>query len=70
MNADLQRLRDLERWIGWVRLGAVGFAFVQIAIASSYPSDYRIWAWITTSIFAVGTLVLLWLGRRAWSRRG
>ncbi|HEY7017256.1 MAG TPA: ATP-binding protein, partial [Gaiellaceae bacterium] len=46
------------------------FAFVQIAIASSYPSDYRIWAWITTSIFAVGTLVLLWLGRRAWSRRG
>jgi hypothetical protein len=26
-----ERLREVERWIAWVRLGAVGFALLEVA---------------------------------------
>ena len=68
MNGELQRLRDVERWIGWVRLGAVPFAVFQVAVAKHYPPDYELWAWITTGIFAVGALALFALGRRDWPK--
>ena len=68
MNGELKRLRDVERWIGWIRLAAVPFAIVQVAIASSYPPDYRLRAWITTAVLAVGAIVLFWLSRRDWGR--
>jgi signal transduction histidine kinase len=70
MSLDLQRQRDLERWIAWVRLGALVFAAVQVAISSDYPPGYEAWAWVTTGILAVGTIVLFALSRRSWSPRG
>jgi hypothetical protein len=70
MNGELKRLRDVERWIGWIRLGGVPFAIFQVAIGSSYPSGYRLWAWVTTALFAVGALALFWLSRREWPRSG
>ena len=35
---DCGRLRDVERWIGWVRLGAVPFAIFQVAIGQRLPA--------------------------------
>ena len=68
MNGELKRLRDVERWIGGIRLAAVPFAIFQVAIASGYPSGYRVWAWVTTGVFTVGALALFWLSRRDWPR--
>jgi signal transduction histidine kinase len=66
---DQQRARELERWIAWIRLGGVAFAVFQVSIGGRYPTGYEAWAWITTGLFGAGTLVLLWLARRTWSRR-
>jgi signal transduction histidine kinase len=66
---DQQRARELERWIAWIRLGGVAFAVLQVSIGGRYPPGYEAWAWITTGLFGAGTLVLLWLARRTWSRR-
>jgi signal transduction histidine kinase len=68
VNAELKRLRDVERWMGWIRLGAVPFAISQVVIGSGYPSDRRFWAAVTTVCFAAGAIVLFWLGRRDWQR--
>jgi len=68
VNGELKRLRDVERWIGGIRLAAVPFAIFQVAIASGYPSGYRVWAWVTTGVFTVGALALFWLSRRDWPR--
>ena len=68
MNGELKRLRDIERWIGWIRAVAVPFAAFQVAIGSGYPPGYRVWAWITTMIFAAGAAVLFLLSRREWPR--
>ena len=68
MNGELKRLRDVERWIGWIRAVAVPFAAFQVAIGSGYPPGYRVWAWITTMIFAAGAAVLFVLSRREWPR--
>jgi signal transduction histidine kinase len=70
VNAELTRLRDLERWIAWIRFGAIGFGVLQVSIGKDFPPGYERWSWITTGLFAAGTLVLLWLARRNWSRRG
>src|SRR5438034_880695 len=69
MNGELKRLRDTERWIGWVRLGAVPFAIFQVAIAGGYPDGYEGAAWLTTACFCVGTAVLFRMGRRDLNRR-
>jgi signal transduction histidine kinase len=66
---DQERARELERWIAWIRLGGVAFAVLQVSIGGRYPPGYEAWAWITTGLFGAGTLVLLWLARRTWSRR-
>jgi signal transduction histidine kinase len=63
---ELRRLREVERWIAFVRVAAVPFAIFQVAIASHYPPGYQRWAWLATGIFAAGTLALLWLARRDW----
>ncbi|MDP9232546.1 MAG: HAMP domain-containing histidine kinase [Actinomycetota bacterium] len=68
MNGELKRLRDVERWIGWIRLAGVPFAVFQVAIGSGYPSGYRVWAWVTTAIFALGAAVLFLLSHREWQR--
>jgi signal transduction histidine kinase len=69
MNADLKRLRDTERWIGWIRLAAMPFAVIQVAIAGGYPKGYERAAWLTTACFCLGTVVLFRMGRRELNRR-
>jgi signal transduction histidine kinase len=69
MNADLKRLRDTERWIGWIRLAAVPFAILQVALAGGYPEGYERAAWLTTACFCLGTVVLFRMGRRDLNRR-
>jgi signal transduction histidine kinase len=66
---DLERSRELERWISWIRLGGVAFAVLQVAISESYPPGYQTWAWITTALFGAGAAILFGLARRTWSRR-
>jgi len=69
VKGELQRLRDTERWIGWIRLGAVPFAIFQVAIAGGYPSGYERAAWLTTLSFGVGAVFLFRMGWRELSRR-
>src|SRR5437763_498335 len=54
----------------WIRLVGVAFAAFQVAVGTDYPPNYERWAWITTAVFAVGTLLIFWLARRDWSRHG
>ena len=54
MTQELDRLRETERWIAWVRLAAVPFAIVEVAVLSTdYPSGYELWAWATTGLLAI-----------------
>jgi signal transduction histidine kinase len=68
VNGELERLRDTERWIGWIRLGAVPLAIFQVAIASGYPEGYEAAAWLTTACFGAGALLLFRMGRRELGR--
>jgi len=63
MSGELIRLRQTDRWIAWVRLGAVPFAVFQVSITNGYPHGYERAAWLTTGIFALGTGVLLLVSR-------
>jgi signal transduction histidine kinase len=68
VNGELRRLRAVERWIGWVRLGAVPFAIFQVSVTNDYPHGYRLWGWITTAVLVAGGLTFFWLGRRDWKQ--
>ena len=68
MSAEAGNQRDLERWIGWIRLGAILFAIFQVSLTSGYPAGYHSAAWATTACFAAGSLLLFLLSRREWSR--
>jgi len=70
VSLDLQRQRDLERWIAWIRLAAVVFAVVQVAIGRNYPGGYEARAWAATAALGVGSLVLFALARRTWGPHG
>ena len=63
------RMREVERWLAFVRLAGVPFALFQVAIGSNYPRGYEGWAWFITGCFAAGSLVLLWLSQRDWPLR-
>ena len=67
---SLRQLREVERWIAWIRVGGVPFAIFQVAIATNYPRGYENWAWFVTGIFALGTAALLVLSRREFERKG
>ncbi|HEX2293290.1 MAG TPA: ATP-binding protein [Gaiellaceae bacterium] len=59
----------MEIWMAWVRLLAVVFAFVEVAVYDRpYPEGYDTWAWALTAVFAVGAVVLLVLAYRVTSR--
>jgi signal transduction histidine kinase len=62
-----QRLRA-ERWLAWVRIGAVPFAVFQVAV-TDYPSGKAVWAWATTGVLAISAAVFYRLARRELSAR-
>ena len=64
MTGELARLRQVERWIAWVRLLAVPFAIVEVVFSSGFPPGYERLAWITTGILAAGA-VAFWLLTRS-----
>jgi FtsH-binding integral membrane protein len=61
-------LRDTERWIASIRLGAVAFAVVQVVFSTGYPPGYLRDAWLITVLFAIGAAVIFFLSRREMSR--
>jgi signal transduction histidine kinase len=64
MSPDLERLRETERWIAWVRLAAVPFAIVEVgALSTNYPPGYEGWAWTVTAALAVAAVLLFLLSR-------
>ena len=69
MVTDLTHLRQTERWIASVRLGAVLFAVAQVQLSTGYPEGYKKIAWIVTGGLAVGAAVLFYLSRREFPRR-
>ncbi len=68
MSGRLKRVRGADRWIAWVRLGAIPFAIFQVAISGGYPPGYKTWAWVTTVLFIVGAAALFWLAHREDAR--
>ena len=56
-------LRDAERWLAWIRIGAVPFAIFQVSLSSRYPPHYALAAWLTTLAFGIGAVVLFVLSR-------
>jgi signal transduction histidine kinase len=70
--AGVERRRQMERWIAWVRLLGVAWALVEVGIiAHDYPAGYEAAAWAVTGALAAGAAVLFWLsGRRLASRAG
>ena len=71
MTRDLERRRQIERWISWVRLIAVPFAVVEVGFVSSgSPPGYERWAWVVTGALAIGAGVIWLLARRELSSRG
>jgi signal transduction histidine kinase len=68
VTRSVERFGRLERWIAWVRLGAVPFAVFQVAVSEYHPG-YRIWAWLIVSALAVGAVALFALSRRSLGQR-
>ena len=62
--SEQRRLQRGERWLAWVRLGAVPFAIYQTIIASPYPPGREAWAWATTGALAVGAVAIFVLSQR------
>jgi signal transduction histidine kinase len=61
---------QFERWLSKLRLFGVAFAVLEVAFFSKdYPSGYEAAAWIATALFAVGSLVVLWLAHLTDERR-
>jgi signal transduction histidine kinase len=62
--------RRMERWIAWVRVAGVAFAFLEVGLFSpSRPPGYATPEWAMTGAFAVGALALLaaaYRARPAW----
>ena len=57
MTATQAWLRDVERWMARIRLGALAFALFQIGVLrDEYPPGYEVAAWITTAVLAAGAL--------------
>ena len=60
--SDTRRLREIETWIAWVRLGGVVFAVLEVGVFTArFPPGYLQAAWSLTGAFAFGTVLFLWL---------
>ena len=56
--------------MAWVRLLAVLFALLEVAIfEADYPQGYEVWAWGITAAFGIGSVLLLLLAYRVRSRQ-
>jgi signal transduction histidine kinase len=64
---SLEQRLHAERWLAWIRLGAVPFAVVEAIVAAPYSPGRAAWLWTTTAVFAAGSIVLLILARRELS---
>jgi signal transduction histidine kinase len=65
VSAEPTRLLNVERWIAWVRIGAVVFVVLEVGLfTESFPSGYERLAWILAAVFAAGA-VLLFLASRS-----
>jgi signal transduction histidine kinase len=61
---QVTRLHAAEQWIAVVRLVGVGFAVLEVGVFSSdFPPGYERATWITTVIFAVGSLAIAVVAR-------
>ena len=58
-------LQTTASWIAWVRVAAVPFVFLEVAVErGNYPRGYEGWAWGIAALFALGASALLWAHRR------
>jgi hypothetical protein len=65
--ARRNRARAIESWIARIRLAAVVFAALEVAIFSKdYPEGYERLAWMTTGVFALGAVVFFFVSRNAY----
>ena len=70
MTEEVRRLRDVERWMAWIRLGGVVFALFQLGVLrDEYPDGYDVGVWVTTVVLAVTAVVFWVLSRRDLSER-
>jgi signal transduction histidine kinase len=68
--SELERRRQPEAWIAWIRLAAVAWAAVEVGVIThDYPEGYRPLAWAITAALAAGAAVFLLLARRAPTER-
>jgi anti-sigma regulatory factor (Ser/Thr protein kinase) len=63
------QLRFLERWISLLRLVAFPFVLAAVTIASYPHGVWETWAWITTIVFAIGSVVFFVVARSDVGRR-
>ena len=61
--------QGLERWISLLRLVAIPFVVVAVAVASYPPGRWETWAWITTAAFVIGSVAFFVLARSALGQR-
>jgi signal transduction histidine kinase len=69
MTGELERQRQLEIWIAWVRVCAVPFAVFEVAVVGDEPpAGYERWAWATAGALVAGAAAFFWLARRPLDR--
>jgi len=56
------RLRGVERWISIVRLIVFPFVLAIVALAD-FPAGWGLWAWVTTTAYALGMIAFFVLSR-------
>ncbi len=70
MKGELERLRQTEIWIAWVRVFAVPFAAFEVAIVGDeHPPGYERWGWATAAALSLGAVAFFWLARRPLDRK-
>jgi signal transduction histidine kinase len=64
---DTRRSSKTEIWMAWVRVFAVPFAVLEVAVfkAGEYPQGYEAWGLAVTTAFAAGAVLFLALAYRA-----